>query len=53
MEESVKKELEKNINAINSNLNLVINTENLMDQLIKLAFDNIRNFGGLLRKIST
>jgi hypothetical protein len=42
MEESVKKEFEKNINEINSNLNLVLNTEDLTDELIKLTFNGIR-----------
>jgi len=38
----VKKELEKNLNAINNDLSTIINGETLTDELIKNGFNGIR-----------
>lgn len=42
MDALVKKELEKNQNAINSDLSTIINGETLTDELIKNEFNGIR-----------
>lgn len=42
MDALVKKELEKNMNAINSDLSTIINGETLTDELIKNGFNGIR-----------
>lgn len=42
MDALVKKELEKNLNAINSDLSTIINGETLTDELIKNGFNGIR-----------
>lgn len=42
MDALVKKELEKNLNAINNDLSTIINGETLTDELIKNGFNGIR-----------
>lgn len=42
MDALVKKELEKNLNAINNDLCTIINGETLTDELIKNGFNGIR-----------
>lgn len=42
MDALVKKELNKNLNAINSDLSAIINGETLTEELIKNGFNGIR-----------
>lgn len=42
MDTLVKKELNKNLNAINNDLSAIINGETLTDELIKNGFNGIR-----------
>lgn len=42
MDALVKKELNKNLNAINNDLSAIINGETLTDELIKNGFSGIR-----------
>lgn len=42
MDALVKKELNKNLNAINNDLSAIINGEALTDELIKNGFNGIR-----------
>ena len=43
MEELVKKQIEKNIKAINENLSIIVEGKLSTEELIRIEFDSIRN----------
>jgi hypothetical protein len=42
MNESVRKEIENNLRAINNDINVILSGENLSDEIIKTGFNGIR-----------
>ena len=42
MNESVRKEIENNLRAINNDINVILSGENLPDEIIKTGFNGIR-----------
>lgn len=53
MDALVKKELEKNLTAIDNNLSIIINGENLTDEIIKNGFNGIRILVDYCEKLAT
>ena len=41
MNESVRKEIENNLRAINNDINVILSGENLSDEIIKTGFNGI------------
>lgn len=52
MENAVKKELEKNLRAINQNFEFIINGELPTQELVKMEFDSIKLLVNYCEKIA-